>query len=297
MTIHELLNIWTPKLAKNVSPRERAVVDLETELILAHVLKCDRSHVIAHENDAIDPRSIRSFERLAKRRTAHEPMAYILGHRAFYGREFFTDKRALIPRPETELLVDRALAILKADPNDTLVWDVGTGSGAIATTIALEQPATTVLATDIDVKAIALARKNAKHLNAKTIHFLKADLLDRSVKTILATSPATHLLILANLPYLPMSDKKVLDPDVVQFEPHRALFTGEHGLMLIQKFLRQLSVFQKKDCRPLTVLLEYDPPQTKVLTAIAKKLFPNAIVSIHQDLCGRDRIFKIQTEN
>jgi len=295
MTLHQLLAKWSPRFAGLFSPRERAIADLEAELLLAHVLKCDRSHVIAHESDAMDPQAVRAFERLAKRRLAHEPMAYLLGRREFYGREFLTDKCALIPRPETEVLIARAHAILKPHPSDTLVWDVGTGSGAIATTVALERPEADILATDIDPRALALAGKNAKRFNVKTIRFLKADLLDRSVKKILTASPVRRLLVLANLPYLPLSDKKNLDLDVTKYEPSQALFTKENGLYLIHRLLKQLSDFRTKVrlIKSMSILLEFDPPQAHALVDLVKKYFPRARVSVHQDECGRDRVLEI----
>ena len=296
MTLHQLLAKWSPRFAGLFSPRERAIADLEAELLLAHVLKCDRSHVIAHETDEMDPQAVRAFERLAKRRLAHEPMAYLLGRREFYGREFLTDKRALIPRPETELLIDRALAILNPHPSDTLVWDVGTGSGAIATTMALEEPRATVIASDVDPKALALARKNVRKFKVK-VKFVQEDLLGLSVQKLLRESPARRLLILANLPYLPLSDKKILDPDVTKYEPSSALFTKENGLHLIHKLLEQLSGFRTKTRTYLTILLEFDPPQVSALTALVKKYFPVARIAIHQDLCGRDRVCEVRMGN
>jgi release factor glutamine methyltransferase len=285
MTIKDTLQTWSRDLGW-----------FETELILAHVVKKDRAWLVAHQEEKLLASQQRMFLKLARRRLKHEPLAYVLGHWNFYGRELLTDKRALIPRPETELLIDRALSLLRTTHYKlpTAVWDVGTGCGAIAITLALERSKMRVVASDISTGALALAKQNARQLHAQ-VTFVKTNLLSVQLANTLTRRRAKHLLVVANLPYLPVSDKRKLMPDVVKFEPHSALFTKEDGNFLIHRLLQQLSVFQKRDGRSLTLLAEFDPPQAQVLKELAKKYFPSATVSIHQDLCGRNRVLEVRS--
>ncbi|MFA6429784.1 MAG: peptide chain release factor N(5)-glutamine methyltransferase [Patescibacteria group bacterium] len=292
MTIRELLKTWTPLFQQHLRPLDLSTAHLEIELLLAHILKKDRSWVAVHDETPLTSRQNGLFEGFARRRLKQEPMAYILGHKAFYGREFLTDARALIPRPETELLVERAILHLKKQASSTLVIDVGTGSGAIAATIALEVPSATVIASDVDKKALALARKNIKRLRAN-VQLQQANLLDKSLLKQLGRSRAKQLVIVANLPYLPLSDRTILAKSVTKYEPIQALFTKDHGLFLLRALIEQLATFQECDQRPLVLLAEFDPPQAETLCRIAAQYFPQAFVTIYQDLCGRDRVLEI----
>jgi release factor glutamine methyltransferase len=270
----------------------------EAEILMAHALKHDRAWVLAHATESLAGATRPSFARLLKRRLAHEPMAYILGRTTFHGREFLSRRGALIPRPETEDLVRRALeTIRRFGALHVLAWDVGVGSGAIAVSVKAGFPQTRVVASDVSATALALARVNAKRLlgDASAIAFMRADLLSPSMEKIIAASPHEALIVLANLPYLPLADKKRLAPDVVKYEPSQALFTKEEGNFLLHRLMKQLRAFQKKDGRPFVLLAELDPPQSKKLFALAKSLFPRAPIFIHQDSCGRDRLLEVRT--
>lgn len=264
---------------------------LEAEILLAHVLKKDRTWLHAHDTDRIAAAKLKQFRVLVARRKKHEPVASIVGQKEFHGHAFLTARGVLIPRPESELLVELADKTLFRNPSrHDLVWDVGTGSGAIAIAIAKEIAPRTVLATDISPAALALAKKNARRLGAKNVTFLKADLLDANVRRMLEKKKPARLVIVANLPYLPESDRKKLEPDVVNYEPASALFAPKGGLGLIEKLLRQISSF---DIHVASFFLEYDPPQTKKLRALAKSFFPKATVRVRKDLAGRDRVLEI----
>ncbi len=310
MTIAETLRDAAPKLQpkKIVCDLDRDVGRLEAEILLAHVLKRDRAWLLAHPEHPIPSPQSRIFMELVSRRAKQEPIAYILGRKEFYSRDFKVTPDVLIPRPETELMVDlvkNALprldrgihpmdSRLRGNDSKVMIWDLGTGSGALAVTLAKEIECSTVLATDISPKALSVARRNAKTYNAKNISFLAADLLDEKVLSRLrrAAKKFPTLVIAANLPYLPDSDKKILDADVVGFEPSKALFAGKDGLALIQKFLAQLARHQGSlGFKTIHAYLEFDPPQAAELKKMTKKLFPKADTEIHKDLADRDRVF------
>lgn len=298
MTTSEALRDAAQKLQpkKIVCDLDRDVGRLEAEILLAHVLKRDRAWLLAHPSSPLPAPSYSLFGRLVSRRANHEPVAYILGRKEFYGRDFKVTPDVLIPRPETELMVDliKTLTLAKREPEEVCIWDLGTGSGALAVTLAKELDGSTVLATDISPKALAVARRNAKTYNAKNASLLVADLLDAKVLARLrqASKKFPALVIAANLPYLPSSDKKVLDADVVEFEPSEALFAGKDGLALIKKFLAQLARHRGSlGFKTISAYLEFDPPQAAELKRQTKKLFPKAKTEIHKDLAERNRVF------
>lgn len=262
---------------------------LDAEVLLGFVLGKDRAWVKTHGRDVVDSKDARRFRALVARRKKGEPVAHLVGAKDFFGRTFTVNKWTLVPRPDTELLVERALAA-----TGDVYWDVGTGSGAVAVTLACERRGANVLATDVSDRALAVAKRNAKAHGAK-VAFLKSDLLQPAAYTWI-TKRRGHLVIAANLPYLPIRDKKVLAKDVVTYEPARALFSGDDGLHLIRRFLRQLArhVSEWRYDR-VTMLFEFDPPQAKTLLALVTKTFPQAKVAMHRDLAKRERVLEIRT--
>ncbi|MFA4955149.1 MAG: peptide chain release factor N(5)-glutamine methyltransferase [Patescibacteria group bacterium] len=267
---------------------------LEAEILLAYALKRDRIWIMANPGYRLPSTVYRLFLQLISRRRKHEPIAYILGEKEFYGRSFKVTRDVLIPRPETELLVD----LIKASDGKPFIWDVGTGSGALAVTLAKEIPGSPILATDISPAALKVARKNARLLAGKKIRFLKASLLDSRVKKILtqAAKKFPTLVVAANLPYLPISDKTKLEPDVTKYEPNVALFSGADGLELITRFLNHLAIERRHlGFKRVTIYLEFDPPQAKKILKLAKTLFPRAEIRIHKDLAKRNRVLEIST--
>jgi release factor glutamine methyltransferase len=197
---------------------------LDAELLLAHVLGCDRAALIIDALKPLGQRSQRAFEELLRRRAAREPVAYILGRRAFRRIELGVDERALIPRPESELLVEVGLTLARG----ARVLDVGTGSGAIALALCDERPDLSIIATDRSPAAIALARENAAALGLDAVRFLVGDL-----RAGLACDA-----LLANLPYVRTG--AALEPEITRYEPPGALFAGADGLEVIGRLCAQL---------------------------------------------------------
>ena len=185
---------------------------------------------LAHQRDELPPDVARELAPLIERRRRGEPVAYLTGEREFYGRAFRVTHDVLIPRPETELIVDEAIATLRhLEPSSRrpVVIDVGTGSGVLAITIALEQPAARVVATDISAGALDVAHDNARRLGAE-------DGVEFRLGSLLAGSPAPVDVIVSNPPYIAETDRASLPVDVVQYEPASALFAGVDGLDVIR---------------------------------------------------------------
>lgn len=197
---------------------------LDAELLLAHALGCDRAALITGAREPLDLRARQAFEALLQRRLAREPVAYILRRRAFRHIELAVDRRALIPRPESELLVEVALTL----PAGARVLDVGTGSGAIALALGDERPDLQIAATDSSAAAISLARENAAALGLERVRFIVGDLR--------AGLPCDALL--ANLPYIEAD--AALEPEITRYEPPDALFGGVDGLEVIRRLCAQL---------------------------------------------------------
>lgn len=185
----------------------------EAEVLLAHVLGRDRGYLVAHREDPMEPDHRAAYESLVERRAAGEPVAYLLGEREFYGLSFRVGPQVLIPRPETELLVDRALELL---PRSGRLLDLGTGSGAIAIAVARHCAHCSVVATDISERALALARANAHSLGADNVQFIRADWLE--------AIPGRFDVIVSNPPYVDPDDPHLRRGDP-RFEPHEALAT------------------------------------------------------------------------
>jgi release factor glutamine methyltransferase len=198
---------------------------LDAELLLAEATGWSRAALIAEPGAEVPPAAGRSFGEMVRRRLRREPVAYILGRKGFRGIELAVDRRVLIPRPETELLVELALEL-----RPERVLDIGTGSGAIALAIADELPGCAVTATDISLRALEVARANAECLGlADRVRFLDGTLPEGE----------GFDLVLANLPYVAELDWPTLQPEVTQWEPHEALLAGPDGLDAYRYFLPQ----------------------------------------------------------
>lgn len=198
---------------------------LEARMLLEHVLRKPRAWILAHDTDPLAPEAVRAYTVLAARRVAGEPMAYLLGLREFMGHEFLVSPDVLIPRPETELLVETALEWL-AGFESLAVMDMGTGSGAIAISLALARPDVAVLATDRSVRALKVAAENAIRLNAK-LHFAPGDWYDA------LTAGQKFDLIVSNPPYISRADPHLEQGDL-RFEPRMALTDDADGLAALR---------------------------------------------------------------
>ncbi|HWB17096.1 MAG TPA: peptide chain release factor N(5)-glutamine methyltransferase [Vicinamibacterales bacterium] len=199
----------------------------------------DDAHWIAGQRDPADAVFSSALTAWTKRRAAHEPVAYITGTREFYGRPFRVTPAVLIPRPETEGVVEEALRLARADADGRAidahlrVVDVGTGSGCLAITLALERPDAQVTATDVSPDALIVAADNAKRLGATRIDFRRANLLDGL--------PGPFDLIVSNPPYIAIADRASLPADVRDYEPAAALFGGDDGLDVVRGLVAQAS--------------------------------------------------------
>jgi release factor glutamine methyltransferase len=252
----------------------------EARWLLGRALGLSASALIL-QADAVPPSDLASrFRAMVERRAAHEPFAYVVGEREFYGREFLVDGRVLVPRPETETLIEAALAILTASSKrNPLAVDVGTGSGAIACTIAREAAAARVVACDVSPDALAVAAANRDRLGlAGRLPLVRGSLLSW------LREPAD--LVLANLPYIPSARVPALMPEVAEWEPHLALDGGADGLDLVRTLLADAP----RIVRPGgTILLELDPEQM----APAAALLPAATSTVIRDLAGLDRVLRL----
>lgn len=256
--------------------------------IAMHALNMSRAQLFSDIQRTVGFFEKLKLKKLLSRRVKEEPLAYILNSAPFHGRDFYVDNRVLIPRPETEDLLEIALRkIDHAKPMNVI--DVGTGSGALAVSIALERPYAHVFATDISKNAIDVAKINAKKLGANIDFFVGRLMHPELLKHVGYDVP---IAIVANLPYLPHADKSKMPKSVTAYEPDEALFADEEGMCLNSGLLAQASAI----C-PAFILLEFDPPQAKELRDFATALFPNATIRIHQDRCGRDRILEIETRS
>ena len=196
-------------------------------MLLCHALHCERSFLYAHGNDELKEVHWIHYGRYLNERLQGKPTQYITHRQEFYGRDFYVDERVLIPRPETEHLVEATLREVNARDRAT-VMDVGTGSGAIGVTIALEG-GREVLASDISGAALAVAERNRSQHQAR-VHFLCADLLD-------AVQPASIDVLVSNPPYVPGGDSSNMQTEVRDWEPHVALFAGDSGLEIYARLI------------------------------------------------------------
>lgn len=219
---------------------------LEAQIILSDIIKKDRSYLNAFPEKHLSEKQERAFNQLSERRKNREPIAYILGYKEFFGLTFLVNKSVLIPRPETETLVEKALTFLQKKKSP-LVVDVGTGSGCIAVSIAKHNPKVKIIATDISSSALGTARKNAILNGVDWIQFKKINLLSKIDKKI--------DLIVANLPYIPTLRWKKLPTEIRDFEPRLALDSRENTMTLYNTLFSQATVLLDKKG---TLLYEID---------------------------------------
>ena len=279
-TVESLLTATSARLRAAGVPDPRA----EAMLLLTHALDATRPEILAHPERLVDPAATQRFAALVDRRAGREPYAYIVGRREFYGQAFVVDRRVLIPRPETEILVEQALSAIERlaarGRCRPLVVDVGTGSGAIACTLALHAPASRVIAADVSADALAVAGVNRRRLDlVERVSLVRGNLLDWLA--------ARADLVVANLPYLPSSTLAALDPEVARFEPRQALDGGPDGAALIRRLLRQTHRLVRGGG---AVLLELDPDQVETVHSLASW----GVMSTIKDLAGQPRVVQIE---
>jgi len=265
----------------------------DAELLLAHVLDANRAAVLAHPDRRLTPKQLTRFRNLVARRAGREPLAYIVGHREFYDLDFVVDARVLIPRPETELLVELALQLARDPgrrwPSPLSIVDVGVGSGAIAVTLAVHLPEATVYALDDSADALAVTAENARRCGvADRVHCLQGDLLSPLFE---GGQPEPPALITANLPYVATDEWQALPPEIRDHEPRAALDGGPDGLDAIRRLLAMASHLRAGGA----ILLEIGASQGTVVTALARQHFAQATVRLVQDYAGLDRLVVVET--
>ncbi len=256
---------------------------LDTQVLVAFVLGQTRSWLLAHQEFELSTAQIKIINQYTDRIVSGEPLPYILGKWEFYGLEFKITPDTLIPRPETEILVEHALAFCKSKTGEILIIDAGTGSGCIAVSLAVHLPgvAGTILAGDISLPALLIAQENArKHNVEKRILFLQADLLPPLVENI--------DLLCANLPYIPSSRLPAAKPS--RREPELALNGGRDGLALVSRILKDST---GRISRGGLILLEIDPDSGRSVLALAREYYPDDQIKLVPDLAGHDRMLRI----
>lgn len=301
-TIDRTLAWATDQLrAASATPR------LDAELLLAHVLGWPRARVLAEGRAPLADANQTMFRALVARRAALEPVAYLIGHKEFYGLDFIVDRSVLVPRPETELVVDLALALARRqatedrrsqiedqqpsilDPRSStlftrspVVADIGTGSGCIAVAVAAHLPGALVYATDLAPDALQIARQNVeRHGLAKQVQLLQGDLLD--------ALPEPVDLLLSNPPYTILAD---IDAGVRQYEPHLALDGGPDGLAVYRRLLVAAPTRLRSGG---AIVLEIGAEQGAAVGDLAGEHFPAAQIEVYQDLAGLDRVVVVAT--
>lgn len=285
-TIQEALTRATMRLTEAglLTPR------LDAQVLLAHTLDVERAALLTYPERALPEAQAEQFQQLIERRALCEPVAYLTGHKEFYGLDFLVDNRVLIPRPETELLVDAALQAIRArlDAGQTpLVADIGSGSGAIPVALAVTEPHLPYLyAVDLSRDALEVARLNCqRHHVADRVRLLHGDLL--------APLPEAIDIITANLPYVGDEEAALLAPDVIDYEPRLALFSGPRGLDLLNRFFTEARQSGKLQAHAV-LLLEIGYDQREPLTAIIHMLWPRAVVTVEKDYAGWDRLLEVK---
>lgn len=254
---------------------------LDAQVLTGHVLEKPRAWVLAHPDAIISHEEQTELERLASRLEQGVPLPYILGHWEFYGLELIVTPDTLIPRPETELLVDYALTWLEKSPSRRLAADVGTGSGCITVALTTHIPDLKVISIDISCAALRVAQQNLRnHKLEKQVDLLQADLL-KPVKE-------RFDLICANLPYIPTQTLKTLK--IYDREPSLALDGGPEGLDLIQELLDQSRDRLSEDG---LMLVEIEASHGEAALSLVEEFFSGSQVEIKSDLAGRDRLITI----
>ncbi|KYD26061.1 hypothetical protein B4113_1371 [Geobacillus sp. B4113_201601] len=284
--MHEVL-AWASSFLRAYGKEERAA-----EWLLCHHLRTDRAGLFARWREPVAEAVYERFAADVRRHAVdHVPVQYLIGHERFYGRPFLVNRHVLIPRPETEELVLGVLervARLFAGRERIDVVDVGTGSGAIAVTLALENKALSVTATDISEAALAIAGENARRLGAN-VSFLRGDLLQPLIE-----QGRTVDVVVSNPPYIAETDAAMLSPVVRDYEPHTALFGGRDGLDFYRRFARELPLVLKETA---LAAFEIGAGQGEAVAALLATAFPEARVEVAFDLNGKDRMVYMTRKN
>jgi len=255
---------------------------LDSELLCAQALGLRRLDIYLQFDRPLDEAELSAIRELIRRRGKGEPVAYITGTREFYGRAFTVNRDVLVPRPETETLVERALTLVRARGEAPMrVADLGTGSGCIAITLAAEVPGIEVVATDISAAALEVARENAARLGAE-VTFAECSWAD---------GLSDHFdLVISNPPYVTTAELEEVDRDVRDFEPRAALDGGADGMDAYKALLASI----REHMTASRLLLEVDPRRADAVASLVETTFPGANISRINDLTGRVRVLEAE---
>lgn len=257
---------------------------LDADLLLAHILGVNRASLLTWPDRQLTPKALTRFRDLLARRAAREPLAYIVGHREFFALDFVVDARVLVPRPETELLIEHVLRLSNQMRAPLEIADVGAGSGAIAVTLAVHLPQATIYALDGSAGALEVTAENARRLGvADRVRCLRGDLL--------VPLPGPVDLVAANLPYVTTGEWEQLPPEIHDYEPRPALDGGPDGLWLIGELLATAGPWLRPGG---AILLEIGAGQGKAVVALARQHFPQAEVQLYQDYARLDRVVVVK---
>ena len=254
-----------------------ATARLDAEILLSHVLGCGRARLLAHPGAPLDPDSGERFETLVERRRRGEPIAYLTGRREFWSLDLRVTPDTLIPRPETEHLVEAVLAAVLPDEAATIA-DIGTGTGAVALALARERPRALVLGSDLSRAAVGVARENAARLGIGNVSFIVSD-------ACAALAPGSWSVIVSNPPYVAEDDPRVSTGDV-QFEPREALVAGPRGLDMLETLAREAPA---RLAPSGWLMLEHGGEQGSAVRTLLSRTGLGAIETI-RDLAGYERV-------
>ena len=280
MNLREILNSAGETLMRTGSPDAQ----LEAEVLIRHVLRIDRATFFRDLEQPVTDRDRKRLDDLVIRRLNREPLNYITGLREFYGLDFEVSDSVLIPRQETELLVDTVISLARSRPKcEIKICDIGTGSGAIAVSVAVNLPSAEVMAIDISQRALDIADANRRmHGVYNRVSLRRGNLLEP-----VDWKPE---IIVSNPPYIRRSDLSLLQPEI-QYEPSVALDGGSDGLEVIRGLLRQSS---DKVSTTGAILFEIDSSQKDSARMLSREYFPNSEISILDDLSGNSRAILIE---
>jgi release factor glutamine methyltransferase len=263
-----------------------ADASVEAELLLGHVLGMSKTQLYTEPERVLTSVETEHLWHLVRRRLDHEPAAYILGHCEFYGIDFYINYHTFIPRPETELLVEKAVELahrISQTGKQITIADVGTGCGAIAVSLALALPQAKIYATDVSASALQVAEVNCRHHGVNgQVGLLQGNLLE--------PLPQPVDMIVANLPYIKDCEFKDLSPEIRDYEPTMALAGGRDGLDKIQQMLEQMP---GKLSYGACFLLEIGQGQDEMVTSLINSYFPQASIEFISDLGGIERVVKV----
>lgn len=257
---------------------------LGLEVLLAHVLGIGKEKLIIDSGMVVSEDKIGEYVDIVERFADGEPVAYLIGKKEFYGLEFVVNKDVLIPRPETELLVDKVLEFCGTSDGTCKILDIGTGCGCIAVSLAVNLKSSVITASDLSVKALDIARENAR-INGveEKIEFVVSDLLD--------DLPGKFDIIAANLPYIGKKKNRFISAEAEKYEPHAALFGGNDGLDLYRKFFGQLL---EKNWRPSVLIGEFGFAQFEDMSEALNESFKGYRWEIIKDYANIERVFVVK---